>query len=150
MVAIRGEIDQIADGAVPVEQSALRWAPHTADDLIGEWDRPYSRELGAYPLASLRAGKYFPPVSRIDGAYGDRHLVCSCEPLEAYASELTPPRRPVDGAAPWAPGPPSLHVMSEHDEAETSTATPVPRLVGRRRRCAARRAGARPGRRDRR
>ena len=89
MVAIRGEIDQIADGAVPVEQSALRWAPHTADDLIGEWDRPYSRELGAYPLASLRAGKYFPPVSRIDGAYGDRHLVCSCEPLEAYASELT-------------------------------------------------------------
>ncbi|MCB0966779.1 MAG: glycine dehydrogenase (aminomethyl-transferring), partial [Ilumatobacter sp.] len=89
MVAIRGEIDQIADGAVPVEQSALRWAPHTADDLIGEWDRPYPRELGAYPLASLRGGKYFPPVSRIDGAYGDRHLVCSCEPLEAYASELT-------------------------------------------------------------
>jgi glycine dehydrogenase len=89
MIAIRGEIDRIADGAVPLDQSPLRWAPHTADDLIGPWDRPYDRALGAYPIPTLRHDKYFPPVSRIDGAYGDRHLVCSCEPLEAYAEELT-------------------------------------------------------------
>ena len=73
-------------GVWPVESSPLRMAPHTAEDLLGEWDRPYSRELGAYPLASLRAAKYFPPVSRIDAAYGDRNLVCSCEPLESYSS----------------------------------------------------------------
>ena len=60
-------------------------APHTAEELIGPWDRPYARELGAYPAAALRAAKYFPPVSRIDAAAGDRNLVCSCEPLEAYA-----------------------------------------------------------------
>jgi len=88
MIAIRGEIDRIADGDEQLETSALRMAPHTADDLIGEWDRPYSRETAAYPLPSLRQAKYFPPVSRIDGAYGDRHLVCSCEPLEAYATDL--------------------------------------------------------------
>jgi glycine dehydrogenase len=88
MVAIRGEIDQIADGAMPLDRSPLRLAPHTADDLLGEWDRPYDRAFGAYPLPSLRQDKYFPPVSRIDGAYGDRHLVCSCEPLEAYANDL--------------------------------------------------------------
>ena len=52
-------------------------APHTAEDLLGEWDRPYSRELGAYPTTALRAAKYFPPVSRIDSAYGDRNLMCT-------------------------------------------------------------------------
>ncbi|MDP2290244.1 MAG: aminomethyl-transferring glycine dehydrogenase, partial [Actinomycetota bacterium] len=86
MLAIRAEIDQVADGVWPVELSPLRMAPHTADDLLGEWDRPYSREVGAYPTAAARASKYFPPVSRIDAAYGDRHLICSCEPLEAYAN----------------------------------------------------------------
>ena len=88
MIAIRREIDDVAEGRIDVEQSPLRLAPHTADDLIGDWDRVYSRETGAYPTALLRTDKYFPPVSRIDGAYGDRHLVCSCEPLEAYATEL--------------------------------------------------------------
>ena len=67
-------------------QSPLRHAPHTAEDLLGDWDRPYTRELGAFPVAGLRATKYFPPVSRIDGAHGDRNLVCTCEPLEAYAT----------------------------------------------------------------
>ena len=86
MLAIRGEIEQVSDGIWPVEQSPLRMAPHTAEDLLGEWHRPYSRELGAYPLHALRASKYFPPVSRIDAAYGDRNLICSCEPLEAYAN----------------------------------------------------------------
>jgi len=88
MIAIRHEIDETANGVWPLDQSPLRLAPHTAEDLIAEWDRPYSRELGAYPLATLRAAKYFPPVSRIDGARGDRNLVCSCEPLEAYEASL--------------------------------------------------------------
>jgi glycine dehydrogenase len=88
MIAIRGEIDEVAAGTWPLEASPLRYAPHTAEDLIGAWERPYSRELGAYPLARLRADKYFPPVSRIDGAAGDRNLVCSCEPLEAYEASL--------------------------------------------------------------
>ena len=86
MIAIRGEIDAVARGAWPVEQSPLRHAPHTAEDLLGDWERPYPRDLGAYPVATLRASKYFPPVSRIDSAYGDRNLVCSCEPLEALAA----------------------------------------------------------------
>jgi glycine dehydrogenase len=87
MLAIRAEIDRVVAGEWPLEESPLRMAPHTADDLLGEWNRPYSRELGAYPLPSVRASKYFPPVSRIDAAYGDRNLVCSCEPLEAYAAQ---------------------------------------------------------------
>ena len=57
---------------------------HTAEELLGSWDRPYSREVGAYPVVAARVSKYFPPVSRIDAAFGDRHLVCNCEPLEAY------------------------------------------------------------------
>jgi glycine dehydrogenase len=88
MIAIRGEIDQVARGDWPLEDSPLRHAPHTAEDLLGEWNRPYSRDLAAFPVVGLRAQKYFPAVSRIDGAQGDRHLVCSCEPLEAYASAL--------------------------------------------------------------
>ncbi len=86
MLAIRAEIDRVAAGEWPLDQSPLHLAPHTAEDLLGEWNRPYSRELGAYPIASLRANKYFPPVSRIDAAYGDRHLICTCEPLESYAT----------------------------------------------------------------
>ncbi len=86
MIAIRGEIDRVAAGEWPLDASPLRRAPHTAEDLIGEWDRPYSRDLGAYPVPALRGAKYFPPVSRIDAAYGDRNLICTCEPLEAYAS----------------------------------------------------------------
>jgi glycine cleavage system P protein (glycine dehydrogenase) len=89
MIGIRGEIDRVADGTWPLADSPLRHAPHTAEELIGEWDRPYPRELGAYPVASLRAAKYFPPVSRVDNAAGDRNLVCSCEPLEAYAASLS-------------------------------------------------------------
>ena len=86
MLAIKREIDAIADGTVDVEDSPLRHAPHTAIDLIGPLDRPYSPAAAAYPVDTLRTDKYFPPVSRIDGAYGDRHLVCSCEPLEAIAT----------------------------------------------------------------
>jgi glycine dehydrogenase len=86
MIAIKGEIDAVASGTWDIESSPLRNAPHTAEDLIGEWNRPYDRQLGAYPLTALRAAKYFPPVSRIDAAFGDRHLVCNCEPLEVLAA----------------------------------------------------------------
>ena len=84
MLAIRAEIDEVATGIWDIADSPLRHAPHTAEDLLGDWNRVYPREIGAYPLSSLRASKYFPPVSRIDAAFGDRNLVCSCEPLEAY------------------------------------------------------------------
>ncbi|MGV8977213.1 MAG: aminomethyl-transferring glycine dehydrogenase [Cellulomonas sp.] len=85
LVAIRGEIDAVAAGTWPVEDSPLRGAPHTAASVAADaWDKPYGRELAAFPLASLRADKYWPPVRRIDGAYGDRHLVCSCPPLDSY------------------------------------------------------------------
>jgi glycine dehydrogenase len=89
MITIRGEIEKVADGTWPLPESPLRHAPHTAEELIGEWNRPYPRELGAYPVATLRACKYFPPVSRIDNAAGDRNLMCSCAPLESYATALT-------------------------------------------------------------
>ncbi|MCU1367002.1 MAG: glycine dehydrogenase, partial [Ilumatobacteraceae bacterium] len=89
MLAIRAEIDRVASGEWPLAESPLRHAPHTAEDLLGDWERPYSREVGAYPLPTLRASKYFPPVSRIDAAYGDRNLICSCEPLEAYADSVS-------------------------------------------------------------
>ena len=84
MIAIRGEIDRVAAGEWPVEDSPLRGAPHTAGSIAGEWDRPYSRELAVFP-AGKTAAKIWPPVRRIDGASGDRNLVCSCPPPEAFA-----------------------------------------------------------------
>ncbi|MFM7046835.1 MAG: aminomethyl-transferring glycine dehydrogenase [Actinomycetota bacterium] len=86
MIAIRGEIARVESGEWTVAQSPLRNAPHTVEDVVGHWDRPYDRRLALYPLPSLRSRGYFPPVSRIDAAHGDRNLVCSCEPLEALAS----------------------------------------------------------------
>jgi glycine dehydrogenase len=72
-----------------VEESVLRRSPHPAEDLlVGEWDRPYSRATAAYPAEHLRRDKYWPPVGRIDNAYGDRHLVCSCPPMEVYEADL--------------------------------------------------------------
>ena len=86
MIAIKGEIDAVAAGTWPVEQSPLRGAPHTAASLVGQWTYPYSRETAVYPMGlhAMRA-KVWPAVRRIDGAFGDRNLVCSCPPLEAYA-----------------------------------------------------------------
>jgi len=84
MAAIRAEIDKVASGVWPAEDNPLRNAPHTAMMLAGEWDHPYSREIAAYPVGSLRMDKYWPPVRRIDQGYGDRNLVCSCPPLSAY------------------------------------------------------------------
>ena len=85
MIAIRDEIRAIERGEVVVDDSALRHAPHTAADVVtGEWDRAYPREQAAFPPGVDPADKYWPPVSRIDGAFGDRNLVCSCPPLSAY------------------------------------------------------------------
>ena len=86
MISIRSEIATIERGEVAVEDSALRHAPHPAADILGaEWDRPYPREVAAYPGGTVAATKYWPPVSRIDGAHGDRNVVCSCPPLSAYS-----------------------------------------------------------------
>ncbi len=85
MIAIRGEIRAIETGHVEVEASALRHAPHTSDDLLADvWDRPYSRRQAAFPLPGMEASKYWPPVSRIDNVHGDRHVICTCPPIEAY------------------------------------------------------------------
>jgi len=86
MIAIRSEIARVESGEWTVEDSPLRHAPHTVEDVTGDWNRPYSRTYALFPLGSLRSRGYFPPVSRIDAAHGDRNLVCSCEPLEALAS----------------------------------------------------------------
>ena len=84
MIAIKGEIDRVAAGEWSAEDSPLRRAPHTSRALVGEWDRPYSRELAVFPTG-IDPDKYWPPVARIDQAYGDRNLVCACPPLEAFA-----------------------------------------------------------------
>ncbi|MFP5335532.1 MAG: aminomethyl-transferring glycine dehydrogenase [Actinomycetes bacterium] len=85
MVAIRGEIDRVAAGEWPVEDNPLRGAPHTAACLVGEWSHPYSREEAVYPAGVSARAKYWAPVRRIDGAFGDRNLVCACPPLEELA-----------------------------------------------------------------
>ena len=86
MIAIREEIAQVASGHWPVEDNPLHNAPHTAGCLLVEhWDHPYTREQAAYPLGKAFRPKVWPSVRRIDGAYGDRNLVCSCPPVEAFA-----------------------------------------------------------------
>ena len=86
MIAIRHEADAVADGRWPADDNPLVNAPHTAESVIaGEWEHAYSRELAVYPADTERADKYWPPVRRIDQAYGDRNLVCACPPIEAFA-----------------------------------------------------------------
>lgn len=84
MISIRREIDRVGSGEWTVEDNPLRGAPHTAQCLVADWDHPYSRELAAYPAGYDRP-KVWPAVRRIDGAHGDRNLVCSCPPIEAFA-----------------------------------------------------------------
>ena len=84
MLAIREEIDAIESGAIDKENNPLKKAPHTVEDLVGDWDRPYTREQGCYPKGAFRVDKYWPPVNRVDNVWGDRHLVCTCPPLEDY------------------------------------------------------------------
>ena len=78
MIAIKGEIDAVRTGEWPADDNPLVHAPHTADCLIGEWQHAYPARMAAFPVSGMEAGKYWPPVRRIDGAYGDRNLVCSC------------------------------------------------------------------------
>jgi glycine dehydrogenase len=85
MLAIRAEIDQVAEGKYSIEESPLRNAPHTAKHLVGDWERKYSRELAVFPAKQFR-NKYWPIVNRIDNVYGDRNLVCSCPPIESFAN----------------------------------------------------------------
>src|SRR6201991_3126410 len=86
MIAIRSEIDKVGAGTWSVDDNPLRGAPHTAECLlVADWDHPYSREQAAYPLGKGFRPKVWPPVRRIDGAYGDRNLVCSCPPVSAFA-----------------------------------------------------------------
>ena len=87
MIAIRQEIAKVERGEWPQDNNPLKHAPHTAASLLGEkWDRPYSREVGAFPLASLKQVKYWPPIGRVDNVYGDRNLFCSCVPTGDAAS----------------------------------------------------------------
>ena len=84
MLSIRDEIAAIEKGEIDAENNPLKHAPHTVNALIGDWDRPYSREQGCFPPGAFRVDKYWPPVGRVDNVYGDRHLVCICPPLEDY------------------------------------------------------------------
>ncbi|WP_441005418.1 aminomethyl-transferring glycine dehydrogenase [Arthrobacter sp. PsM3] len=88
MISIRAEIDQVAHGDFTVEHSPLRNAPHTAAAVIStDWAREYPREQAVFPVHHLKQDKYFPPVGRIDGAAGDRNLICSCPPLESFEED---------------------------------------------------------------
>jgi glycine dehydrogenase len=84
MIAIREEIRRVAAEDWSRDANPLRNAPHTAAMVAGSWDVPYSREEAVFPAASLRESKYWPPVRRVDNAYGDRNLVCACPPIRAY------------------------------------------------------------------
>ncbi len=85
MILIRGEIQAVEEGKVPVDNNPLHNAPHTAEVIAGdEWDRPYSREQAAYPVSWLRENKFWPFVGRIDNVYGDRNLFCSCVPIDDF------------------------------------------------------------------
>ncbi|MGX5208378.1 aminomethyl-transferring glycine dehydrogenase [Streptomyces violaceus] len=84
MIAIRAEIEKVGSGEWPADDNPLRGAPHTAGALAGEWEHAYSREEAVFPAGVTASDKYWPPVRRIDQAFGDRNLVCSCPPLDAY------------------------------------------------------------------
>jgi glycine dehydrogenase len=87
MIEIHGEIESIETGLSDATNNVMKRAPHTADVLLSDdWDRPYTRQEAAFPLPWVKADKYWPPVGRIDNAYGDRNLVCTCESVAEYAS----------------------------------------------------------------
>ena len=89
MVKIRDEIRAVEEGSADRENNVVRNAPHTALEIAAsDWPHPYSREEAVYPLPFVQANKFWPPVSRIDDAYGDRHLVCTCPAVEAYAEPI--------------------------------------------------------------
>lgn len=85
MLGIAAEVEAIVDGKLDAEDNPLKRAPHTVEDLVGDWNRPYSRESACFPPGAFRVDKYWSSVNRVDNVYGDRHLICSCPPLETYA-----------------------------------------------------------------
>jgi glycine dehydrogenase len=85
MIAIHGELEKIRSGHWNRTDNPLKNAPHTALELAGEWQHPYTREEAAFPKPWLRAAKFWPPVKRVDNVAGDRNFVCTCPPMEAYA-----------------------------------------------------------------
>jgi glycine dehydrogenase len=87
MIAIREEIARVGTGDLPRDDNPLRNAPHTAASLVGEWEHPYGRQEAVLPAGVDPTSKYWSPVRRIDGAYGDRNLVCSCPPVDSYSGE---------------------------------------------------------------
>ena len=87
MLAIRAEAEAIISGKIDPENNPLKRAPHTVEDLVGDWDRPYSRDEACFPPGAFRVDKYWPPVNRIDNAYGDRNLVCTCPSVEELSEE---------------------------------------------------------------
>ncbi|WP_299043600.1 aminomethyl-transferring glycine dehydrogenase [uncultured Tateyamaria sp.] len=87
MLGIRAEIQAIEDGTMDAENNPLKNAPHTMEDLVRDWDRPYSRESACFPVGSFRVDKYWPPVNRVDNVWGDRNLSCTCPPMEDYAPD---------------------------------------------------------------
>jgi glycine dehydrogenase len=84
MLAIREEIRAIEEGRIDPENNPLKHAPHTVEDLVGDWDRPYTREQGCFPGGGLPGGQVLAPVNRVDNVFGDRNLVCTCPPMEVY------------------------------------------------------------------
>jgi glycine dehydrogenase len=84
MLAIRQEISDIENDKIDRDNNPLKNAPHTVEDLVGTWERPYSREQGCYPPGAFRVDKYWSPVNRVDNVYGDRNLVCTCPPMSDY------------------------------------------------------------------
>ena len=87
MISIHGEMQAVAHGESDKDNNPLKHAPHTALVIAGDtWDRPYSRDLGAFPAPWTRQSKFWPAVGRVDNVYGDRNLVCSCVGMEAYAA----------------------------------------------------------------
>jgi glycine dehydrogenase len=87
MIAIRAEIQEIADGRRPKDDNVLKNSPHTAEVVTAtDWKHPYSREQAAFPAAHLHEFKFWPAVGRIDNAYGDRNLMCTCPPMDSYSA----------------------------------------------------------------
>ncbi len=87
MIAIFHEAKDIEEGRIDPDNNPLKNAPHTVEDLVGEWDRPYTREQACFPPGSFRIDKYWPPVNRIDNVHGDRNLICTCPPMSSFEED---------------------------------------------------------------
>jgi glycine dehydrogenase len=91
MISIRKEIEEVEKGLIDKANNALKNAPHTAASVTAdEWEKPYSRKTAAFPLSYVSEHKFWPSVGRVNDTYGDRTLICSCPPLEAYEDEVVP------------------------------------------------------------